>query len=89
MNEDKQEMLAEIGIVYGQQEATWQDNYELIKAYVEKHHRLPTGKNSIKMKNGYKTGPWIANQKIRIRNGVISKEREALLRDIGIGCRGR
>lgn len=29
-------MLAEIGIVYGQQEATWQDNYELIKAYVEK-----------------------------------------------------
>lgn len=82
-------MLAEICIVYGQQEATWQDNYELIKAYVEKHHRLPTSKNSIKMKNGYKTGPWIANQKIRIRNSVISKEREALLRDIGIGCRGQ
>lgn len=86
MNEDKQEMLAEIGIVYGQQEATWQENYEFIKAYVEKHHSLPTGKNSIKMKNGCQTGPWIANQKIRIRNGVISKEREALLRGIGIGC---
>lgn len=62
-------MLAEIGIVYGQQEVTWQDNYELIKAYVEKHHRLPTGKNSIKIK--IDTRPVRGSRTRRFASGTV------------------
>ena len=84
MNEDKQEMLADIGVVYGQLEANWQEKYEFVKAYVNKHHRIPVGANSQKMKDGTLTGPWIGGQRARMRNGTLSEDKAKLLADIGI-----
>lgn len=47
MNEDKQQMLASIGVVYGQfkRNDDWQENYNFVKAYYKKHKRLPIGVN--------------------------------------------
>ena len=84
MNEDKQELLAEIGIVYGQMESDWQENYEFVKRYVDKNHRIPVGVNSQKMKSGIQSGPWIAGQRARMRSGTLPEDKVQLLADIGI-----
>lgn len=84
MNEDKQEMLANIGVVYGQVEANWQEKYEFVKSYVNKHHRIPVGNNSQKMYGGTMTGPWIALQRMRIKNNTLPADKVKLLKSIGI-----
>lgn len=84
MNEDKQELLAEIGITYGQLESDWQENYEFVKRYVDKKHRIPVGVNSQKMKSGIQSGPWIALQRMRIKNNTLPTEKVMMLKSIGI-----
>lgn len=61
MNEDKQQMLASIGVVYGQfkRNNDWQENYNYVKAYYEQHKQLPVGVNSRQMSTGSQSGYWI------------------------------
>lgn len=58
MNEDKQQMLASIGVVYGQfkRNDDWQENYNFVKAYYEQHKQLPVGVNSQQMSTGSLSG---------------------------------
>ena len=84
INEDKQEMLASIGIVHGQLEYDWQENYDFVRQYIERHHQLPLGKNSKQMKNGCQSGPWITYQRAKMRSGTLSQEKISMLNDLGI-----
>ena len=42
-------------------------------AYVPRHHAL---------KNGFRLGPWVVNQRYRYDHGVLSKERQEALESI-------
>lgn len=86
MNEDKQQMLASIGVVYGQfkRNDDWQENYNFVKAYYKKHKRLPTGVNSQQMSTGSQSGYWIGLQRKKLKDNTLSAEKVSLLKEIGI-----
>lgn len=86
MNEDKQQMLASIGVVYGQfkRNDDWQENYNFVKAYYKKHKRLPIGVNSQQMSTGSQSGYWIGLQRKKLKDNTLSAERVSLLKEIGI-----
>lgn len=86
MNEDKQQMLASIGIVYGQfkRNDDWQENYNFVKAYYEQHKQLPVGVNSQQMSTGSLSGFWIGLQRKKLKDNALSAERVGLLKEIGI-----
>lgn len=86
MNEDKQQMLASIGIVYGQfkKDDDWQENYNFVKAYYEQHKQLPIGVNSQVMSNGNQSGPWISAQRMKMKESALSPEKVRMLKEIGI-----
>lgn len=84
MNEDKKELLASIGVVYGQMETDWNGCYTFVKNHFEKYHQLPVGANSQKMPNGSQSGHWIAAQKTTIKKGTLPEEKVKMLKEIGI-----
>lgn len=86
MNEDKQQMLASIGVVYGQfkRNDDWQENYNYVKAYYEQHKQLPVGVNSQQMSTGSLSGFWIGLQRKKLKDNALSAERVSLLKEIGI-----
>ena len=86
MNEDKQQMLASIGVVYGQFKRSddWQENYNFVKAYYEQHKQLPVGVNSQQMSTGSLSGFWIGLQRKKLKDNALSAERVSLLKEIGI-----
>ena len=86
MNEDKQQMLASIGVVYGQfkRNDDWQENYNFVKAYYEQHKQLPVGVNSQQMSTGSLSGFWIGLQRKKLKDNALSAERVSLLKEIGI-----
>lgn len=86
MNEDKQQMLASIGIIYGQfkRNDDWQENYNFVKAYYEQHKQLPVGVNSQQMSTGSLSGFWIGLQRKKLKDNTLSAERVSLLKEIGI-----
>lgn len=86
MNEDKQQMLASIGVVYGQfkRKDDWQENYNFVKAYYEQHKQLPVGVNSQQMSTGSLSGFWIGLQRKKLKDNTLSAERVSLLKEIGI-----
>lgn len=84
MNEDKQKMLADIGIVYGQMESEWQESYSFVKEYFQQNKRLPLGVNSQVMSNGNQSGPWISAQRMKMKDNALSTEKVKMLKEIGI-----
>ena len=86
MNEDKQQMLASIGVVYGQfkRNNDWQENYNYVKAYYEQHKQLPVGVNSRQMSTGSQSGYWIGLQRKKLKDNTLSAEKVSLLKEIGI-----
>lgn len=86
MNEDKQQMLASIGVVYGQfkRNDDWQENYNYVKAYYEQHKQLPVGVNSQQMSTGSHSGYWIGLQRKKLKDNTLSFEKVSLLKEIGI-----
>lgn len=81
MNEDKQQMLASIGVVYGQfkRNDDWQENYNYVKAYYEQHKQLPVGVNSQQMSTGSLSGflDWSAAQEIKGQRAVRRESKPA------------
>lgn len=84
LDNDKKKMLADIGIIYGEQEERWYKNYNRIKQFVDEHHRLPRGKNEIELENGVSSRSWISGQRIILSSGNATEEKTKLLNDIGI-----
>ena len=86
MNEDKQQMLASIGVVYGQFKRSddWQENYNYVKAYYEQHKQLPVGVNSQQMSTGSQSGYWIGLQRKKLKDNTLPAEKVSLLKEIGI-----
>jgi len=60
----------------------WQeDKLQHLRAYVKKHgHAYVTRHHTLK--NDFKIGPWVANQRNRFKHGVLSKERQDALESI-------
>lgn len=84
INEDKQEMLASIGIIYGQKEADWKSNYNFVADYVKKHHHLPVWTKSKIMPSGIQSGSWISGQRNNLKNNALPDDKVKMLADIGI-----
>ena len=59
-------------------EQRWQENYELLKAYIVEHHHLPDKK---KVENRGLLNWWKYNQKMK-RQGKLTSERIGLLTDL-------
>ena len=77
-------MLSDIGIVYEGQSDRWYKNYNLIKQFVDKYHRLPQSDTEMNMENGTSIKVWIANQRAMLSSGKMTEEKTRLLNDIGI-----
>ena len=79
MNEDKQQMLASIGVVYGQfkRNDDWQKNYNYVKAYYEQHKQLPVGVNSQQMSTGSQSDYWIGLQRKKLQRAVRRESKPA------------
>lgn len=59
-------------------EQRWQENYELLKAYIVEHHHLPDKK---KVENRGLLNWWKYNQKMK-KQGKLTSERIKLLTDL-------
>ena len=86
-NQDLFEMLR---YVMDRMTLTWEDKYNLAKAYYEHHGNLEISRN-FKTLNGYdynengiKLGDWISTQRSLFINSKLSDERIELLKNIGI-----
>ena len=84
MNEDKQKVLADIGIIYGQIETGWQESYNFVKEYFQRNKYLPLGINSQVMSNGNQSGSWISAQRMKMKDNALSTEKVKMLKEIGI-----
>lgn len=84
LDDKKKKMLSVIGIVYEGQNDRWYKNYNLIKQFVDKYHRLPQSDTEMNMESGTSIKVWIANQRAMLSAGKMTQEKEKLLNDIGI-----
>lgn len=84
LDDSKKKMLADIGIVYGIHDEKWYKNYNRIKQFVDKYHRLPKNDTEVKMENGISTRSWILGQRAVLSSGKTTEEKKKLLNDIGI-----
>ena len=60
---------------------TWDDNYELLKEFIDKFDRLPSQSETY---NNINLRTWINNQRTKNSNGVLSKERKEKLESLKI-----
>ena len=65
-------------------EATWLQNYNGIKAYVDVNGSLPIGESSIPLTTSVNSEFWIAAQKAAIRNGMMNEDKQQMLASIGV-----
>lgn len=68
----------------GAKEATWLQNYNGIKAYVDANGCLPIGESAIPLTTSVNSEFWIAAQKAAIRNGMMNEDKQQMLASIGI-----
>lgn len=68
-------------------ELSWLKNYNEIKEYVEKNHKLPIGTSDITLSSGISTENWISAQRVAIKKGLINEDKQKMLSDIGIEYR--
>ncbi len=93
LSEKQIEKLKAIGIIFNFNDVQWNNNYNLAKAYYEKHRNLdiPARFKTINGyepdENGVALGKWISNQRQTYNgkgNGIISPDRIQLLNEIGM-----
>lgn len=84
LDDKKKKLLADIGIIYGEHEDRWRKNYNRVKQFVDKYHRLPQNDTEIDMENGTSFESWISNQQYNLSLGKMTEEKTILLNDIGI-----
>ena len=80
MNEDKQQMLASIGVVYGQfkRNDDWQENYNFVKAYYEQHSSCPSVSISAdEYRKPVRLLDWSAAQEIKGQRAVRRESKPA------------
>lgn len=65
-------------------EATWLQNYNGIKAYVDANGCLPIGESSIPLTTSVNSEFWIAAQKAAIRNGMMNEDKQQMLASISV-----
>ena len=87
LSEERTRKLQEIGFVQNVLEAQWQRNYDLAKAYYNKHHNLLIPQDFITNdgvtcdEEGLALGEWISRQ--RRKYSGLSEERKRKLQEIG------
>jgi hypothetical protein len=76
---ERQQKLDELGFIWDQLEADWNEGLSYLKAYRERegHCRVPHGY----VENGYALGKWVSVQ--RQRQHVLSEERRQRLNELG------
>ena len=84
LSAERVNLLKEIGIEYGQLENSWNANYNAIKAFFDKHHRLPVQDASILLPSGVQSRIWITRQKKLLKKETAPEDRAKLLNEIGI-----
>ncbi len=91
LSEDKIKKLEEVGMIFENvNDVTWNMMYELAKKYYKHYGDL---KISRKFKtingydideNGYNFGEWISRQRVKYKNGTLSKDKIEKLEEIGM-----
>ena len=86
LSPEREQMLRAIGIDFDRSqeevlEDQWQENYAILKEYVENNNQLPAYFTAYKGKN---IGIWLSKQKPLYKSGSLSPKRQRLLRALGV-----
>lgn len=52
--------------------------------YFEENGKLPVGVSAIALISGINSANWIAGQRVAIKNGIMNKDKQEMLANIGI-----
>ena len=75
LRQDRIDLLDDLGFVWNTMEKTWEDKFNELKAYKEKHgHSNPVAKTNL--------GKWCSDQKERYKSKKLSQERIDLLNSL-------
>ena len=77
LSKDHIQLLDKIGFVWDQLEQDWQENYQLLKQYLEDHGDTNVPKRHSNL------GKWVGNQRTAKKKEMLSKDRIQLLDKIG------
>ena len=77
------EQLEKIGMVWKPSEERWMEGYLHAKAYLESL-RGESWKTNYLSPDGYRTGAWMCCQLRAKDKGILTPEKEAMLRDCGL-----
>ena len=81
LSNDKIKQLKKYNFIFNKTEYDWNDNFNVLKEYIEKFDKIPT---QTTVYNNYNIGTWLSIQKVSYRNGKLSKERIEKLESIGV-----
>ena len=77
LSDDQIELLEKVGFAWDQLEQNWQDNYQQLKAFINK------GGDESELHKNPKLAKWASNQRISKRSGRLREDQMKLLEEIG------
>jgi hypothetical protein len=79
---DRVQALDELGMIWDQQQAAWEEHFDVVRAFKAVHGHLRITAGSIP--DWKKYADWIRHQRYLKRRGELAPEREAALNELGI-----
>ena len=82
LSQERIDKLKEIGFRFKTKVLTWDESFEKAKAYYNEHGNIELRRNQTE--DGYDLGRWIASQRTRHNNGLLTSEEKEKLESIGM-----